>query len=151
MINLIENNKRRLTDKPSLDEPYEPQGIWRTHLPAWRVVVRLLATQAAIGAVVSLAWLLSSLQAAAAGITGTLIAIVPTLFFAAKVFAQKPGTPPRQVVRAFHIGEAIRLILTATLFIIALQWFSGEFVPLITTFAASLFSYWLILLGALRT
>ncbi|MBK1734231.1 hypothetical protein CKO15_02820 [Halorhodospira abdelmalekii] len=135
----------------TLDRPYTPQGVWSTRGPALRVVARLLSAQVGIGVGISLLWALDSVGAMVAGLAGTLIALLPTAYYAAKVFSKAPGTPPRQVVRAFYVGEVVRLILTAALFIIALRWFSGDFVPLITTYAAALSSYWLILLGALRT
>ncbi|MBK1650841.1 hypothetical protein CKO08_01100 [Halorhodospira halochloris] len=140
-----------MRNSESLDEAYEPQGVWKSNANAWRVCGRLIGTQTAIGLTLSALWLIYSTTAAAASIAGMLIAIIPTLYYAIKVFSNRPGTAPRKVVRAFYVGEIVRLILAATLFIIALQWFGGEFVPLITTFTAALFSYWLILLGALRT
>ena len=135
----------------AVDSRYEPRGIWQTNALGWRVAIRLMLAQLGIGMLVSSIWLLESAQAASAGIVGSLIAVIPTAYFAVKVFSQQPGSPPRRVLNAFYFGEMVRLILTATLFIIALQWFSGEFAPLITTFTAALFSYWLILMGALRT
>ena len=126
--------------------------MWRSRRPALRVVGGLIAMQAGIGAIAAALWLaLSGPLPAAAAAAGALIAIVPTAYYAAQVFSKPPGTAPRRVLRAFYIGEAVKLILTAALFMIALQWLSGHFLPLLTTFAAALSTYWIFFLGALRT
>lgn len=135
-----------------LDEPFEPQGQWATRAPARRVVLRVLAGQAGVTAIAALLWLLGgSLMAGAAAVVGGAIALIPTGYFALRLFGPEPGAAPRRIVRAFFAGQAVKLILTAVLFIIALRWFGGDFLPLITTYAAALATYGLVLLTELRT
>ncbi len=134
-----------------LNQAYEPQGMWRSRTPAVRVVVRLLLAQAGVGAVGAGLWLLDGGWSGLAAVVGTAIAVIPSAYFAVHVFSKAPGTAPRQVLSALYLGEAFKLILTAALFMIALRWFSGHFLPLITTYAAVLGTYWFFFLGALRT
>ncbi|MFP4647781.1 MAG: ATP synthase subunit I [Halorhodospira sp.] len=135
----------------ALHQDYEPQGMWRSRRPAVRLVTRLLLAQLGVGAAIAGLWLLDSGWSALAAATGMAIAVVPSAYFAAHLFSKAPGTAPRAVVRAFYLGEVVKLILTAALFMIALRWFGGHFLPLITTYAAVLGTYWFFFLGALRT
>lgn len=136
----------------SVDEEYSPQGLWATRRPALRAVGKLLAVQAAITVIAALAWLVGSgTEAGAASLVGGAIAVAPTAYFAARAFAPRPGAPPRRLLRALYAGEAVKLILTAGLFIIALRWFGGQFLPLITTYAVALLAYGLVFASTLRT
>lgn len=135
----------------ALNQDYEPQGMWRSRRPALRVVFAVLLAQAGVGAVATGLWLLDSGGSALAAACGAAIALIPSAYYAAHVFSKAPGTAPRQVLRAFYVGEVVKLILTAVLFIIALRWLSAHFLPLITTYAAALGTYWFFFLGALRT
>lgn len=135
----------------ALNKAYEPQGMWRSRRPAVRVVLRLLLAQAGVGAAGAGLWLLDSGWSSLAAVAGAAIAVIPSAYFAAHVFSKAPGTAPRQVLNALYLGEAFKLILTAALFMIALRWLSGHFLPLITTYAAALGTYWFFFLGALRT
>ncbi|RLK46504.1 ATP synthase protein I [Alkalispirillum mobile] len=117
---------------------------------ARRLVWRIAIFQVGVGLFASGCWLLAGPKAAAAAFTGALIAMLPGLYFAGKVFSKPPEADPRSMLGAFYFGEAVKLILTAALFIIALQWFGGVFLPLITTYVAALSVHWLALLGALQ-
>ncbi len=133
-----------------LDTGFEPHGYWRSRRPAITVVIRVLAGQLILGGAVTGAWFFEAPIAAAAAAAGTAIALLPTLYFAVKVFSKAPGSAPHEVLRALYTGEAVKLILTAALFAIALRWFGGHFLPLITAYAAALATYWFVLLGNLR-
>ncbi len=130
---------------------FQPQGYWRDRRPALRVIARIVCGQLLLGGIVAAAWLLAEPCAAAAAMFGVAIALLPTLYFAAKVFSKGPGSAPHDVLRALYTGEAVKLILTAALFVIALRWFAGHFLPLITAYAAALATYWFVLLGNLRS
>ncbi len=141
-----------MRDSPALNAGFEPQGFWRSRAPAVRVALRLLLAQAAVGLAAASVWLLAAgASAAAAAGAGAAIALLPTAYFAAKVFSQRPGTAPRALLRAIYVGEVVKLILTAALFMIALRWLSGDFLALISTYAAALGTYWFMFWGTLRT
>lgn len=91
-------------------------------------------------------WLLAagSLSGLAA-LAGGGIAILPGAYFAVKVFSVPPNAPPKRLVHAFYKGEALKFVITVVLFIIALQWFADDFLPLLTTYIAALLVYWLAL------
>lgn len=58
-------------------------------------------------------------------LVGGSICFVPNLYFTVKVFA---ASEPRQILNAFYLGEAVKLVLTAILFMLA--WKFLELLPL---------------------
>jgi ATP synthase protein I len=78
------------------------------------------------------------------------ISIIATLYFAQQVFSLGIGTPAAKIARRFYIGEAVKLVLTAVLFGIAILWLHVSFLPLFLTYIATLLAYWLALPFAFR-
>lgn len=109
--------------------------------------------QVAVTATSALLWLLlADGRSAAAALAGGLIAIVPGLYLAIKVFSVDPNAPPKQIIGAFYKGEALKFGLTVVLFIVALQWFAAVFAPLIVTYILTILVYWVAFrVGAIKT
>ena len=102
--------------------------------------------QLAITLAVSFGFMLGSGAAAGlAALAGGLINVLANLYFAWRVFACARRTP-KQMVRDFYMGEAVKLLMTAALFALAIAVFELAFVPLLTAFVAGLLVFWLALL-----
>jgi ATP synthase protein I len=84
--------------------------------------------------VVCLWWLKEPFSAYSAGL-GLLIAVIPQLFFAKKVFAKQGARAAKQIIRAFYLGEAIKWSLTFALFAIVFVNIKPDASALISTFA----------------
>ncbi|MDU6926402.1 F0F1 ATP synthase subunit I [Franconibacter helveticus] len=75
----------------------------------------------------------------ASAISGGLAVLLPNMFF--MIFAWRhQAQPPAQgrVAWSFALGEAIKVIATFTLLVVALAVFKAEFVPLIVTWVSVL-------------
>lgn len=108
---------------------------------------RIAAGQLAVAGLGALFWLaLSGGEAARAALAGGMIAFLPGLYFALRVFARGPGSTPRSMLSALYQGEAVKFILTAALFAAAMPWFAAQFPALISTFIVALSVHWLALL-----
>ncbi len=108
---------------------------------------RIAAGQLAVAGLGALFWLaFSGGEAARAALTGGMIAFLPGLYFALRVFARGPGSTPRSMLSALYQGEAVKFILTAALFAAAMPWFATQFPALISTFIVALSVNWLALL-----
>ena len=111
-----------------------------------RTVLKILAIQLAITLVAaSVAMILVSFKGAYSALIGGGINILATAYFAVKVFSAKPGSPAKQIARAFYWGEVVKLLLTSALFAIALLWLNVEFLPLFITYAVTMLAFWLAL------
>lgn len=104
----------------------------------FQLVITLLA------AVVCL--VIADVKAAYSAVIGGGISIIATLYFARKVFSLPLGAPPDQIATRFYVGEALKIGLTAALFILAILVLRVSFLPLFLTYTATLMAYWLALL-----
>lgn len=110
---------------------------------AFRVVV----AQFAVAIVVSSGLLIfSGLRTAWSALVGGLIATLASLYFAAALYARRGGRDPRQFVRAFYVGELLKIVITAALFWFAIVWLDVSFLPAFATYAVALLAYWFALL-----
>jgi ATP synthase protein I len=91
-----------------------------------------------------LGWLWGRPQAIAA-MYGGLVALIPTVYFAFRVFAKRNAQDPKMAVTAVYVGEIGKLALTALLFWIGVVLFAKQFLALMVTYAACLLAYWLVL------
>lgn len=94
--------------------------------------------------------LLDGTAAATAAFVGGMIALIPGLYFAVKVFSRGTADSPQKLVRAFYTGEAVKFGLTIVLFAWAVQRFAAHFLPLIVTFIAAVLVYWVALISTAR-
>ncbi len=112
-----------------------------------RLILRILAGQIAIGmAATLLSQVCLGLEAAKAAAYGAGIAIIPGLYFALRVFATPPGTPPRTMLAKLYAGEVGKFVLTAALFFGAVMWFPKQMLPVILTYIACLSVNWAVML-----
>jgi len=81
---------------------------------------------------------------AIAAVYGGLGGLIPTAWFAIRVFGRRPRDP-RQMVGAFYQGEIGKFALTALLFGLGARLFAQQFLALLVTYAACLLAYWLVL------
>ena len=68
-------------------------------------------------------------MAAISALLGGLVSIVPNAYFARKLFQYQGARAARQIVNGFYKGEAMKLLLTVTLFAVVFKWFN--IIPLV--------------------
>ena len=64
-------------------------------------------------------------------------------------FGSPAGSSPERVVRAFYVGEGMKLAVTVVLFALVFVTMKPAFVALFATYIATLFVYWIALANAL--
>ncbi|UCH54007.1 MAG: ATP synthase subunit I [Pseudomonadota bacterium] len=84
-------------------------------------------------------------RAGYSALTGGLIGVATNLYFAWHVFGFG-GRSAQSVVRSFYVAEAIKMALTAALFVVAVLWLEAQPLPLIVTYGLTLMVYWAALL-----
>jgi len=112
----------------------------------YSVPVRIICWQMLVALVGSALWLTAGTGAALAALAGGTASALFSLQFALRVFARGPAAPPELVLGAFYRAEAIKLVLAAALFVVTARYFGHLFVPLLTTYLATLVVYWAALL-----
>jgi len=111
----------------------------------FRAVDRILATQLTVIVVLVIGfYLLGSNGQMISAFYGGMIAFVPNLYMVLRL-RKTSGKAPKELLHSLYIGEAVKLILTATLFILVFQLPDVEILPLLLTFSAVLAVFWLAL------
>ena len=90
-------------------------------------------------------WIFAGAAAACAALFGGVIALVPGIYFALRVFVRKRDAGARDLLGAFYRAEVGKLILTALLFWIGAVRFGSHFAALMITFVACLVMNWIML------
>jgi ATP synthase protein I len=95
---------------------------------------------------VAATWMMAGFEAALAAGFGGLVAIAPTLFFSARIAAQRrTGADAKQVLGAFYQAELGKLLLSALLFFVGAIFFGKHFAALMISCVACLSVNWLML------
>ena len=93
----------------------------------------------------SLVWAVWGYKSGAAALYGGAVAIVPTAYFAIRIYAGSRGAEAGRILGAFYRAEFAKLVLTALLFATGAWLFGQHFAPLILTCIACLAMNWLLL------
>ena len=64
-------------------------------------------------------------------------------------FGSPAGADAERVARGFYVGEALKLAVTVTLFVVVFLTLKISFAPLFGAYIATLFVYWIALANAL--
>lgn len=116
---------------------------------AWAVCLTQLTISLIAAAIVGLIAETSTVEVAVkASLFGGLIAIVPTAYFAVRVYLGRNGNEPKDVVGSFYRGEIGKFALTALMFFIGVKMFGTQFLPLLATYVACLIAYPAVLVAA---
>ncbi len=111
-----------------------------------RITRSLLVIQAAAMLVATgIAYAAGGTDVALAAAAGGVIGMAGMLYFSLRLFAAAPGSPARQVLRAFYTGAALKIVLTVVLLAVAIAVLELAFLPLLGGYAATLLAYWMIL------
>ena len=93
---------------------------------ARRLLICQLSMTMLIATIAMLFW---SATAAKSALLGGLVNIVPTTYFATKLFQYQGARAARQIVNSFYKGEAMKIALTVLLFIVVFKFFN--IIPLV--------------------
>ena len=116
-------------------------------LGLFAAVRRILLYQAmTVVAISSLTLVLMGTAEAESVLVGGLAGFLPNLFFAAKFGRSNPKRTAQEVVRAFYVGEALKLLLTGSLFVLIFQIPGISFMPLFIGFVSVIMVFWFALL-----
>ena len=109
--------------------------------------IRILLAQTLVTVIAALGlYLWSGPHGAISALTGGMICVISGAYLALKMFKVDSDKPPVQWVRAFYVGEAVKLVLTALLFLIAIVYLKVNILIVILTYMAALSMYWFALL-----
>jgi ATP synthase protein I len=121
-----------------------PQALRLLRRAAWRLAAGQAALTLGIAAVAG--WLGAGPDARSA-LAGGGIGIVAGLYQALRMFSVSAAEEPARFMRAVYVGEAMKILITAALFIAVIRVMKPQFVPMMVAYSATFLVYW----GALGT
>ena len=110
-------------------------------------VFKVVAAQ--LVTVIVITVLLAALYGGRAGysaLVGAIISVFPSFYLATRIFRGDATAPAEQVLRSIYLGEAIKVLLTAALFVIALMMLDINVLIVGLMYVASVLVYWIALL-----
>ncbi len=111
-------------------------------IPAKTVPGKILVWQALVTLVCAVPWaIFAGIQAGAGAVLGGGISVLLTLYFAVKVFSVDANQNPQGAMSAFFRAEALKLVLAAVIFSLVAKFLAHLFLPVISTFIATLAVY----------
>jgi len=117
---------------------------------ARRLAFGVVLGQAVVSGIAALcAWALAGRVAALSALIGGGIATAGSLAMAGLVFGSAAKGGAQRALSAFYVGEAVKLAVVATLFVVVLKVMTVAPLAMFAAFAATLLVYWIALLGAL--
>jgi ATP synthase protein I len=115
------------------------QTFQKARLAVFRLTVwQLLLTIACA----TFAWLLIDQMFAASVFAGGLIGMLAGFYQAQRMLRVDAGLHPEAFMRGLWVSEAVKIVLTVALFIVAIRLLSVEMVPTIVGYAGTYIIYW---------
>lgn len=104
---------------------------------------RFVVIQAVAVLIACLLWLLSSLGASWSALLGGVAVVLPSAFFATWLFRTTSARAAQRIVRAFFVGELIKMITSAVLAVVFVMLFHVAMVPFWVGFMVALVGFWI--------
>ncbi|MCC7330944.1 MAG: ATP synthase subunit I [Gammaproteobacteria bacterium] len=111
------------------------RAAWR--LAAWQGVLTLLVAMIA-------GWL-GTRAGAWSALAGGCIGTVTGLYQALRLFSVDAAAGPERFMRAVYVGEFMKIVITAALFVVVIRVMKPRFLPMMAAYAATFLAYWMAL------
>jgi ATP synthase protein I len=108
-------------------------------------VAKVLVYQLVFILAVSLGFAALGWQKGLSSMLGGIVAFVPNLYVALRI-SGSVGQEAGKILRSFYVGESVKLLLTAVLFMMIIQIPNIEILPLLAGYIAALSVFWFALL-----
>ena len=130
----------------------EQQGHARNYARANRYMFRLVALQALVGLIITVAlWFLVSVPYGTAAFAGSVIAVVPSGWFAWRIARLDSELDVEDRMRSIYVGETLKIAFAVSLFVVAIATIRINFLVALSTYAAVSGVYWGALIALPRS
>lgn len=126
-----------IADGPELPTPDYKKTAYKI------IAAQILLTLAVAGLLLAV----GTAKLAYSALAGGLISVVSGFYLAAKLFSFDQGVAPERILRAFFVGEAVKVAITVVMFTVIIVALDTEILIVVLTYIATLLVYWFALLG----
>ena len=112
-----------------------------------RETLRVVAVQCTVGMIVAGGMFAVGGDArGVSALAGVACGVVPSYYFAVRLFRSRPTASAERALRSIYLGEMLKILLTAALFVIAVVALEADFLSLIVGYGGTAIGAWLALL-----
>lgn len=104
---------------------------------------RLIAIQASLILILSLLFLLASIKAAYSVFLGGACCVLPSIYFAFKLFKYIGARMAKKAIAAFYLGEVVKLIMVAVLSVLVFKFVAILPLYFFIGFIVAQFVFWI--------
>ncbi|MCP5153459.1 MAG: ATP synthase subunit I [Ectothiorhodospiraceae bacterium] len=116
------------------------------HRVAYRIVGAQLLVASSLAGV---AWPWLGFGVARSVLVGGLICVAGSAYLAMRVLGRRAGRSPRTMVRGFYAGEAMKILLTASMFAAAIVFLRVDVLAMLVAYMVTSAVYWFALVANL--
>ena len=110
---------------------------------ARRMAYAFVGVQAAVMLVTAVIWLFSGIIASWSALLGGLAVVLPSGYFAYRLFRITRARAVREIVKAFYVGETTKILLSAVLAVVFIRLPHVIMLPFWVGFMAALGGFWI--------
>lgn len=81
-------------------------------------------------------------QQAVSALLGGLVALLPTAFFARKLFQHQGARAAREIIKSFYLGEALKILISMVLFTLVFMFYEVKPLTFFVTYIVVVMNYW---------
>ena len=104
--------------------------------------IRVAVVQLVFVSLVALGWVIFSTGSLVSSIMGGAVAIFPGLLFAWIFFRSSRSSDPKKTVRAFYLGEILKMVLTVGLAVFVFATLAVQLLPFLSGWGAAILGLW---------
>lgn len=113
-----------------------------------KTAYKIIATQILLTlAIAAVLLAVVSVKSAYSALVGGLISVVSGFCLAMKLFSFTSPTPPERILRAFYVGEVVKIAITVALFTFVMVVLDTDVLFLLLSYIAALSVYWFALIA----
>jgi len=122
-----------------MSDPEAPRKLRRAawRLAGWQMALTVVVAIAAAG--------LGTRHGGWSALAGGSIGTLAGLYQALRLFGRNAAADPAGFMRAVYVGEFMKVIITAALFVMAIRLMKPQFLPMMAAYAATFLAYWVAL------
>ncbi len=108
-----------------------------------RMAYAFVGVQAAVMLITALAYLSVGVMASWSALLGGVAIVLPSSYFAYRLFRITSARAARKIVRAFYVGEVTKILLSAVLAAVFVRFLHVDVIPFLVGFIAALVGFWI--------
>jgi ATP synthase protein I len=102
-----------------------------------------VGVQAAAMLLTALAYLFMGVVSAQSALLGGVAIVLPSGYFAYRLFRITSARAAHKIVKAFYVGEVTKILLSAVLAVIFIRFLPVDLIPFLVGFLAALVGFWI--------